>query len=520
MPQARLATMTIGTQRMDVAVWILPGMADNVIGVKLGFGRANSGKVGDGAGFNTYHVKPAGVFAPAAKLERVAGTYTIASTQNHWSLAAKSEGTDKEQRDTIVRAMDKRWYDKYGSKPTEIPDQIYGTSISSLTVAEKIGEMSHTPPNISAYDNPMNRSPADPDADNLKPNAALLGRMEPPAYSRGPQWGMTIDMNACSGCGVCTVACQAENNIPVVGKSEVAKGREMHWIRVDRYFVGEDLNSPDEILLQPVACVHCENAPCETVCPVNATIHGPEGTNNMAYNRCIGTRYCANNCPYKVRRFNFFDYAVAKFRGGLDRTYVTGAAAEAFDETVGSDRTFNENFIPPRLRKKLDEIQKMQFNPDVTVRSRGVMEKCTYCIQRINGARQEVKIKGIWNDADQVGPIPDGYFQVACQQACPTGAIVFGDILDPAAKVAHERITGRSYLLLGYLNTRPRTSYLMRVRNPNEAIRVFDEHDPLDHGPEQQKGVREGGHASAAFIDNGKKYSDQGYSLSLRVLGV
>lgn len=519
MPQAQLATLTLGGQRMDVAVWILPGMADHVIGVKLGYGRTSAGLVGDGAGFNTYQVKPAGMAASGARLERTGGTYTIASTQNHWSLSAKSEEkTKKDRRDTIVRAMDKKWWDKYGNKITEMPDQIYGTEISPLNIAEKIGEMSHTPPNISAYDNPMNRSPRDADPNAMEPNRALNGRMEPAPYSRGPQWGMSIDMNACSGCGVCTVACQAENNIPVVGKSEVAKGREMTWIRVDRYFVGEDLNNPDEMLMQPVACVHCENAPCEVVCPVNATIHDSEGTNNMAYNRCIGTRYCANNCPYKVRRFNFFDYAVKKFRGGLNATYVSNQAAGAFEKTVGQDRTFNQNFIPPRLRAKLDEIQKMQFNPNVTVRSRGVMEKCSYCIQRVNAARQEVKVQGLWKDPDQVGPIPDGFFQSACQQACPTGAISFGDILDPKSKVSRDRDSGRTYMLLGYLNTRPRTTYMMKVRNPNEAIRVFDKHDPLDHGGGHDS--EHGGHADAsAYIDSVKKYTDQGYSLSLKVLG-
>ncbi len=523
MPQSRLATLTVGGRSMDVAVWILPGMADDVIGVKLGYGRTVAGLVGDGAGFNTYTVKPAGMSASGAKLDRAGGTYTIASTQNHWSLSAKSEESSrKDRRDTIVRAMDKKWWDKHGDTVKEMPDQIYGTEISYLNVAEKIGEMSHTPPNISAYDNPMNRSPREPDLDAIEPNQALNGRMEPPPYSRGPQWGMSIDMNACTGCGVCTVACQSENNIPVVGKNEVAKGREMTWIRVDRYFVGSDLNNPDEMLMQPVACVHCENAPCEVVCPVNATIHDKEGTNNMAYNRCIGTRYCANNCPYKVRRFNFFDYGVKKFRGGLNANYVSNQAAGAFDKTVGQDRTFNQNFIPPRLRAKLDEIQKMQFNPDVTVRSRGVMEKCSYCIQRVNAARQEVKVKGLWTDKDQVGPIPDGFFQSACQQACPTGAISFGDILDPKSQVSRDRASGRTYMLLGYLNTRPRTTYMMRVRNPNEAIRVYDEHDPLDHGHGDGHEENHDGHDhahAAAYIDTVKKYTDQGYSLSLKVLG-
>lgn len=526
MPQAQRATLTVDGQKMEVAVWILPGMADNVAGVKLGYGRTVCGPVGDKAGFNTYAVKPAGTWANAAKLERAGGTYTIASTQNHWSLGASSQASKEERRESIVRAMDKKWWDIYGDQVVEAPDHVYGTTVSTLNAAERLGELSHTPPNVGVYDNPLNQSPRDP-----APGSA---------YSKNPQWGMSIDLNACSGCGVCTIACQSENNIPVVGKSEVAKGREMTWIRVDRYFVGEDLNNPEEMLMQPVACVHCENAPCETVCPVNATIHGPEGTNNMAYNRCIGTRYCANNCPYKVRRFNFFEFGPTKVRGGLNPTYVSEGVAKKFDETVGEDRTFNQNFIPPRLRKKVDEITKMHFNPDVTVRSRGVMEKCTYCIQRVNHARQDVKIRGIWTEADQVAPIPDGFFQAACQQACPSGAISFGDILDPASQVSKDRASGRTYMLLGYLNTRPRTTHMMRVRNPNEAIRVYDLHDPMAHGAhagghdEGHAEPHEGGHEpageghaapeshgahSAAYIDGVKKYLDQGYSLSLRVLG-
>ncbi len=524
MPQARRAVLEIGGESIEIAVWILPGMADNVAGIKLGYGRAVAGRVGDHVGFNTYRIKPMGMTGSGAKIERSSGTYTIASTQNHWSLQPDSEGS-KDTRHTIVRAMDKKWWDKYGEKVKEVPDKIYGTPTGKLNIAEQIGELSHTPVNISAYENPMNRSPEDAarPPEGMEHSSAL-NRDVPAPYSQGPQWGMSIDLNMCSGCGVCTVACQSENNIPVVGKSEVAKGREMQWIRVDRYFVGEELNEPDEMLIQPVACVHCENAPCEVVCPVNATIHGPEGTNNMAYNRCIGTRYCANNCPYKVRRFNFFDYAQAKFNGGLDPNYVSQGVANAYDEYVGSDRRNNQNMIPPRLRKKVEEIGKMQFNPHVTVRSRGVMEKCSYCIQRVNQARQDAKIAGTWSEADQVAPVADGLVQSACQQACPTGAISFGDILDPNSEVAKEKESHRTYLLLGYLNTRPRTTYMMRVRNPNTDIRPA-EHDPLDHGSHgddhgDDHGDGHGGEAhSSAFIDGEKKYTDNGYAMSLNVLG-
>jgi molybdopterin-containing oxidoreductase family iron-sulfur binding subunit len=223
-------------------------------------------------------------------------------------------------------------------------------------------------------------------------------------------WGMTIDLDACIGCNACTIACQAENNIPVVGKEQVAHGREMHWIRVDRYETAEVEGS----LFEPVPCMHCENAPCELVCPVGATMHDSEGLNVQVYNRCVGTRFCSNNCPYKVRRFNFLQYSD--------------------DET---------------------ESLKGQRNPDVTVRRRGVMEKCTYCLQRIARARQESQTTG--------GHLSDGDVVTACQAACPTSAIVFGDLNDPSSALVRSRQSPRHYALLGELNTRPRTTYLARV---------------------------------------------------------
>ena len=503
-PKARMATLTLDGRTLEMPVWILPGMPDNVVHLQLGYGRSEVGRVGRDVGFNTYALRStkAPHAARGATLERMAKTFPISSTQIHWSM---------ESRETIVRAMDRKWFEKHAAEfekkeggVKKIPDEIYGTTISRLNLAEKMGELSHTPPNISAYENPQNESRRD-----AEPGSQ---------FAQGPQWGMSIDMNMCTGCGVCTVACQAENNIPIVGKTEVAKGREMTWIRVDRYFAGDDLNNPTEMFHQAVACVHCENAPCETVCPVNATVHGTMGTNNMAYNRCIGTRYCANNCPYKVRRFNFFEYGALEYNGALRGDWLQ----ERFD--LPDQRRFNKNLIPPRLREKLDEISEMQKNPDVTIRSRGVMEKCTYCIQRINAARQEVKIRDIWEPGQniQMGenyqpPIPDGFFQTACQQACPSDAIVFGDVLDQASRVNEMRETQRTYALLGYLNTRPRTTHMIRVRNPNPAVGVYDEHDPLHHGGGHEGG-EEGDHGETAWVDP-RRRGETGYRASLKVMG-
>jgi molybdopterin-containing oxidoreductase family iron-sulfur binding subunit len=342
-------------------LWVQPGMPEDAVLIHLGYGRARAGRVGDGAGVNAYALRAAASPWNAAGLELVAtgARRALASTQTHHGM----EGRDPaRERDLDAWRADPR------------------------------AESEHERHPLSLY---------------------------PGWKSEGHAWGLSVDLGACIGCNACVVACQAENNIPIVGREQVARGREMHWIRIDRYYRG-GLDQP-RTSFQPVMCQHCETAPCETVCPVAATTHSPEGLNEMTYNRCVGTRYCSNNCPYKVRRFNFLEW-----RSG-----------EA-----------------PLLR--------MQRNPDVTVRSRGVMEKCSYCVQRINAARIQAKLED--------RPIRDGEVVTACQAACPTAAIVFGDLNEPASAAARARALPRAYGLLAEIGTRPRTSYLTRVRNPNAAM--------------------------------------------------
>jgi molybdopterin-containing oxidoreductase family iron-sulfur binding subunit len=323
-----------------------------------------------------------------------------------------------------------------------------------------------------------------------KQNRFPLDLARPELLDSQFQWGMVIDLSACTGCSACMIACQAENNIPVVGKHEVKRNREMHWIRIDRYFSSTDGKSATDdprIVSQPLACVHCEQAPCEQVCPVNAAVHSPEGLNLQVYNRCIGTRYCSNACPYKVRRFNWFDFN----KRNLDELRVPTPFAEG-------GAALATNLLPETL--------KMQKNPDVTVRMRGVMEKCTYCVQRLERGKYGAKLAAtevaqgrrvIETDAafkptdgslssykkpknpltagydlDALGRVivPDGVIVTACQAACPTQAITFGNALDPHSKVYREKLKESEYLLLGELNTKPRTSYLPRVRNLNPEM--------------------------------------------------
>jgi Fe-S-cluster-containing dehydrogenase component len=315
---------------------------------------------------------------------------------------------------------------------------------AQLAKVKKQGNDSHAPTNISLYKQEDRNG-------------------EPLLNDKLHQWGMTIDLSSCMGCNACLVACQSENNIPIVGKEQVAKGREMHWIRMDRYFAVHKDNKFDAdnpaMVPQPVACMQCESAPCETVCPVNATVHTEDGLNAMAYNRCIGTRYCANNCPYKARRFNFFDY---NKRNPLIKN--------------------NLNKGPAGVRQD-KEPNHLQKNPNVTVRMRGVMEKCTYCVQRIQdavirqkrGQKQEVLASGKTspevNVTTETLRIPVDSVKTACQDACPAQAIAFGNLLDKSnSEMGRAKVLERNYDLLNYIGTLPRTSYLARVKNPNPAM--------------------------------------------------
>lgn len=411
---APVGELTVDGVSVRGPLHIQPGLEDYTVVVNLGYGRTKTGRVGNGSGFDVYPlVRSASPgYVAGAQLRLTRETYLVANTQEHWSMEGRA----------IIREANVEDFLKHPH------------------FADAMGVESHSPPGYGAQADESLQWKA---SNQPRGNSSY----EIPKFGGEQQWGMSIDLNTCSGCGVCIVACQSENNIPIVGKDQVTRGREMHWIRLDRYYSTGDSKAnkekiPDDpqMSVQPVPCMHCETAPCEQVCPVNATVHDDQGLNVMAYNRCVGTRYCSNNCPYKVRRFNFFDW---------------------------NKRAIGEYYEGPLGDRGMTELQKMQKNPDVTVRMRGVMEKCTYCQQRIEAAKINQKVKA--RDSDAV-KVPDGVIKTACQQACPNDAIVFGDIADAKTKVSKLKNSKLDYGLLGYLNTRPRTTYLARLRNPNHEM--------------------------------------------------
>ncbi len=391
--EVEMISITVDGTTVEMPAWVQPGHADDSITVTVGYGREGIGRVANKTGFDTYPLRTTEnmLFISDISVEKTDNFYEIACTQDHQSM----EGRSLLRHATLQEYRDNPDFSTYASA--------YDAEMPGLAYAEEQG-----------HDGP----------------ASIFDAITKEDYPDDePQWGMAIDLNACTGCGVCTIACTAENNIPVVGKREVSRGREMHWIRNDRYYDG-NVNNP-KALHQPVPCMQCELAPCEQVCPVAATTHSDDGINQMTYNRCIGTRYCANNCPYKVRRFNFFNYAEEFLTDGDD-----------------------------------PEIIQMAMNPEVTIRFRGVMEKCTYCTQRVNRAKIE---RDIETDGETMKP-EDGAVETACQQACPADAIYFGDLTDPDSKIVQTKKNNRNYLLLEELNTRPRTSYLSKISNPNPKL--------------------------------------------------
>jgi len=370
-----VVTLELGGRKVAGPVWIQAGHPDHSVTVHLGYGRRKAGRAGTGAGFDAYALRTTSALwiATGGKLTKTGDHYQLASTQGYQTMDTGDGATRPLVREATL--------EEYRKEP-------------------KFAQEDEPPATLTLY----------PGYDYKKSTDA---------------WGMTIDLNACVGCNNCIVACQSENNIAVVGKEQVVLGRHMHWIRVDAYYQG-DRDAP-RAHFQPVPCMQCENAPCELVCPVGATVHSSEGLNDMVYNRCIGTRYCSNNCPYKVRRFNFLLF---------------------------------QDWETPQY--------KLMRNPDVSVRSRGVMEKCTYCVQRIAEHRIDAETAAVREHREF--KIEDGSLQTACQQSCPADAIVFGNINDPNSRVAKLKAQDRNYGLLADLNTRPRTTYLAEIRNPNPEL--------------------------------------------------
>ena len=474
--------LTINGKKVKGAIWLLPGMADNTVGVALGYGRG-VGRVGGAAGFNAYDVRTAGEqhFAVGAKLESAGSKYEVACTQEQGVMDGRPVVRECNADDFSAHKDFVKHFDL---------DSIHHTS--HLVKGDDRG---YPWEKDRKQDEEL---PASPYKNNFggedSVSAPKLMDIE------RQQWGMVIDLGTCVGCNACVVACQSENNIPIVGKHQVAIGREMSWINIHRYFSGDEHNP--QVTYQGVACQHCEDAPCESVCPVNATVHDEEGLNLMAYNRCVGTRYCSNNCPYKVRRFNYYDYN-RRPMGVEDGERKPG-------KFFNDDNDLNNSPLHPGNKSSNGEWElirwykdpsrgsvpglddgkkengefdpewdliKLSKNPNVSVRMRGVMEKCTYCVQRIQSAKIEhkAKVRDTVENLEREKKIstldvPDGTIVAACEQACPANSITFGDISDPKSEVYRLKRQNRNYSLLGFLDTRPRTTYLAKLRNPNASM--------------------------------------------------
>ncbi|TWU38459.1 TAT-variant-translocated molybdopterin oxidoreductase [Novipirellula artificiosorum] len=405
---------------IELPVYELPGCAPGVVTVAIGYGRTRAGMVGGfteedvpvvGTDVNGLRTSDAMLLATQVEARPRYKEYELATTQDHWAIDERGRDESERRSFSLVREgtveLLKQVPDFAEAKGPHVPE--VGTNGSGSLWREPIMAIEEDNPKL-------------------------------------PQWGMSIDLTKCIGCNACVIACQSENNVPIVGKEQVANSREMHWLRLDRYFQGDEENA--DVVQQPVACMHCETAPCEQVCPVAATVHTDEGINAMAYNRCIGTRYCANNCPFKVRRFNYFNY---------NEEIGVGYGIDAYPGTIESANR---------------QLQALVMNPEVTVRGRGVMEKCTYCVQRVEKAKIDAR-------KDGGRPIADGDVVTACQSACPTRAIEFGNVADPNSKVSKKHKDPRSYGMLSQLNVKARTEYLARVRNPHSLLMTRAQIDDL-----------------------------------------
>jgi molybdopterin-containing oxidoreductase family iron-sulfur binding subunit len=452
-----LVELTLGGRTLESVAYVMPGQAQGSVSLALGYGRTSAGQVGGSVhdpveipGFDASQLTAGTAIGAWQGLQvtKTGKTYPIAMTQEHHQVDAagmkerdQDQGPVKSRVAELIHETDaENWghiKDEYasgsllglyrGGDPLHHGEEGHGDHGHDDHSHDGDGHgEAHGGPGGGGHGPKLNELQS-----FVGPELKSIWDEKP--YEGDYAWGMSIDLNSCTGCNACVIACQAENNIPVVGKEQVMRGREMHWLRIDRYFKG-DQDRP-EVRSQPVGCIQCENAPCEQVCPVAATVHSPEGLNDMAYNRCIGTRYCSNNCPVKVRRFNFFNYH-------------------------------------RELKEEENDVKRLSFNPEVSVRARGVMEKCTYCVQRIQSAKIQAKV--------EQRRVRDGEIETACQQVCPSESIVFGDLKTEGSKVRELQSSQRAYHMLAFLNIKPRTAYLSRITNPHPLLASHDSHESGD----------------------------------------